>query len=305
MLFCTGTGELRNDPGAIEFPWIADYCDLDSAKWAALAEQGGATSLMHRAEATRLGRYETSLATRCRRVIFATQLEADDFLTLRDRGPVPPATEDEVAVIANGVDHDYFAPDRGNDIAKRSAKSTIVFTGAMDYQPNYDAALWFIENVWPQLRARGDHRLNIVGRQPPRQLAAYSGRDGIEVTGSVPDIRPYLHGASIAVAPLRVARGVQNKVLEAMATATPTVISPAVARGIEARPGEQTVVAHEPAQWVHEIESLLHDRQRRTALADAGHNYVTHHHDWKRHGDRLLSIVSTVAAESSARRMAV
>jgi sugar transferase (PEP-CTERM/EpsH1 system associated) len=296
IIFSSGVGGLLPDSlpprGLVT---LADYCDLDSAKWSALARGSTAPrSWMYGAEARALARYELDFADRCERIVFATPLEAEDFAALAGSRSVPP-----IEVIANGVDHDFFANDGSVPMAD---KPTIVFTGAMDYRPNFEAANWFIDEVWPELLQRHpDARLRIVGREPPRSLQARGDRPGIEVTGTVPDIRPYLHSAWLSIAPIKVARGVQNKVLEAMAATLPTIISPAVDRGLEARADVETLVADDRAEWLEAVSSLLLDPRRREELGKAGERYVRRRHHWDRHGREWLDLLAAEANDTRRR----
>jgi len=290
LVFSSGAGGLL--PGWLPpatVPCLADFCDLDSAKWSALATRAPAPRRwLYAAEAARLADYELRFGDRCHSVVFATPQEAEDF-TLLGTTPAPPG----VHVIANGVDHAAFA--RGD--RPRAADPSIVFTGAMDYRPNFEAAAWFIDNVWPFVLERVPRAsLWIVGRQPPASLMALGNRPGVRVTGTVPDVRPYLHAAWVSVAPLLVARGVQNKVLEAMAAGVPTIISPAVARGLEARPETDTLCADSAPEWKQAVVALLQDAAARDRLGRAGLTYVHRHHDWTQHGRRWLELLSAAAA---------
>ncbi len=137
----------------------------------------------------------------------------------------PPRT----AVLENGVDFEYFDPDKVT-AAPASGKRNLVFTGTMDYQPNIEAACGFVSEILPELR-RADPAVEftVVGRNPPREVLRLAETPGVHVTGSVPDVRPYLKAAHAVVAPLRIARGIQNKVLEGLAMGKLVFVSPAVA----------------------------------------------------------------------------
>jgi len=298
MVFSSGAGGLLPDRlPQRDMVTLADFCDLDSAKWRALAARAGAPQRwLYGAEAVALERYELEFAARCAGVVFATPLEADDFATLSGQRTAAP-----VDVIANGVDHDYFAHP-GTAVA---AAPTLVFTGAMDYRPNFEGANEFIDTIWPRVRElHPDARLQIVGRQPPAGLRGRGSVPGVEVTGTVADIRPYLHGAWASIAPLAVARGVQNKVLEAMAAGLPTIISPAVARGLEAADGIETLVAPNPADWIDAISALLVDGDRRRTIGTAGNRYVTRTHHWDAHGRAWLELLDRSVAGDAVREAA-
>lgn len=298
VLFSSGAGGLLPDQmPPRDVPTLADFCDLDSAKWRALAERAGLPRrLLFGAEARALESYELDFAARCAAVVFATPLEAEDFVDLAGDRAVPP-----VGIIANGVDHDYFA----NPGTAPAGVPTIVFTGAMDYRPNFEGAQDFIDRVWPGVHQRHpDARLRIVGREPPASLRSRAEVPGVEVTGTVPDIRPWLHDAWVAIAPIQVARGVQNKVLEAMAAGLPTIISPAVERGLEARIGSETLMADEPAAWVAALDALIDSSVLRTAIGKAGNAYVRRTHHWDAHGHAWLDLLAATTPRARVREVA-
>src|SRR5262249_11312980 len=166
-----------------------------------------------------------------------------------------------VVAVNNGVDLEYFQP------AAPVAEPRCVFVGALDYRPNVDAACWFCREVWPSiLQRRPEARLSLVGRRPTAAVNELARGAGVEVVGQVPDVRPYVAGASVAVVPLRLARGVQNKVLEALAMARATVASPAALCGVRAQPGQHLLAASTPAEWVEAVLRLFDDADLRARL---------------------------------------
>jgi sugar transferase (PEP-CTERM/EpsH1 system associated) len=166
---------------------------------------------------------------------------------------------------SNGVDVAYFAPTHGFANPYSGAEEAIVFTGAMDYWPNIDAATWFVHDILPSvLAARPRARFYIVGMRPTPTIQALAQKPQVVVTGAVPDIRPYLHHASVVVAPLRVARGIQNKVLEAMAMARPVVVSAGAAEGLSGEPGVDFETAANAQDFARKTIELMDGR-----LADA------------------------------------
>lgn len=276
-------------------PILADYCDLDSAKWEAYANRSHPPrSWLFSAEARRLAAFEIRGAGRSCRTVFATGLEAEDFMRL------PGGSSQPVEVIPNGVDHAAFARSE----VEPDSEPSVIFTGAMDYRPNHEGAVWFLDRVWEGVRAQMPRaRLYIVGRDPRPGLAAHDGRNGVRVTGTVPRIQPWLHRAWLSVAPLQVARGVQNKVLEAMASGVATMVSPAVSRGLEARTGIETLVVEGADAWTANVVRLLHNHDARAGLAQAGLSYVRSHHDWNAHGrawERLLHLSTRTDARGVA-----
>jgi glycosyltransferase involved in cell wall biosynthesis len=151
----------------------------------------------------------------------------------------------------------------------------------MDYKPNVDAATWFAAEVWPRVRAEMPQAaFAIVGSSPTAEVQGLGGREGIVVTGRVPQVQPWLAAAAVAVAPLRIARGIQNKVLEAMAMARPVVASSAALEGISATPGEHLLVADAAEDMAGAVLGLLRDPERARALGASARARVTSHYDW-------------------------
>jgi sugar transferase (PEP-CTERM/EpsH1 system associated) len=198
-----------------DVPVLVDFVDVDSAKWTDYAvSHRWPMSWLYRREGRQLLAYERQVAARATQSFFVTEKEVALFRTL-----APECAT--IRALGNGVDADYFSPDPGRPSPFASDEIPLVFTGAMDYWPNVDAVCWFAVEVLPAVRRQFPAvRLHVVGRQPPAAVRSLEG-PSITVTGTVPDVRPYLQHAVVVVAPLRLARGVQNKVLEAMAMARP------------------------------------------------------------------------------------
>jgi glycosyltransferase involved in cell wall biosynthesis len=194
--------------------------------------------------------------------------------------------------VGNGVDMEYFRPAAG---APPARPPSVVLTGTMDYAPNADAACFFARDVLPRLRARlPDLRFHIVGRDPTRAVRALAAEPGVEVTGAVADVRPYLARAAAAVAPLRVARGIQNKVLEAMAMGVPIVATSAALAGLGAEPGDGARRAEDAEAFAREIDALVTDPVWRRHCAAAARAHVERHHRWEDQGARLLEVLRGV-----------
>src|SRR5262249_39661526 len=158
-----------------------------------------------------------------------------------------------------------------------------VFVGALDYLPNVDAACWFCQEVWPQVRQRRPQiKVRLVGRRPVPAIRRLADVPGVEVVGQVQDVRPYVSRAAIAVAPLRIARGLQNKVLEAMAMGKATIASPEALAGLWAEPGVHLLAASTVREWVTAILRLLDDPALRRRIGSAGRLYVEEEHCWER-----------------------
>jgi sugar transferase (PEP-CTERM/EpsH1 system associated) len=233
---------------------IVDFCDVDSDKWRQYAEKKAwPMSWLYRHEARQLLSYERRVAREYDASLFVSAPEADLFRQLA------PECGSKIGFFNNGVDTDYFSPDLGHASPFAPGERAVVFTGAMDYWPNVDAVQWFAASIFPQLRARfADLRFYIVGARPAPAVQALAQQDGIVVTGTVPDVRPYIAHAQVAVAPLRIARGIQNKVLEAMAMATPVVVTPQALEGIDAEPGTELVLAEDENDFVEAVSALLY-----------------------------------------------
>jgi sugar transferase (PEP-CTERM/EpsH1 system associated) len=232
---------------------VVDFVDVDSDKWRQYADKKPwPMNWLYRHEARQLLAYERRVARECDASLFVSAPEADLFRQLA------PESDAKIGFFNNGVDTDYFSPERSYDSPYAAGERAVVFTGAMDYWPNIDAVQWFATDVFPQLRAAFPGlRFYIVGARPASAVQALAQTEGIVVTGTVPDVRPYIAHAQVAVAPLRIARGIQNKVLEAMAMATPVVVSPQALEGIDALPGTDLLLAEDAAAFVTTVSALL------------------------------------------------
>ncbi|MDE2165159.1 MAG: TIGR03087 family PEP-CTERM/XrtA system glycosyltransferase [Alphaproteobacteria bacterium] len=277
---------------------VVDMVDLDSAKWSGYAEAGGPLASLHRREARRLLALERRAASELDATIFVSSAEA----ALLE----PHLSPEHVArlhVMPNGVDLDHFDPNRAYPNPFPRGRRAVVFTGAMDYRPNIDAALWFGTEVVPRLRRRWSNTdFWIVGANPARALRRLGNDANIRVTGRVADVRPYLAHADAAVAPLRLARGVQNKVLEAMAMAKPLVASPAALAAFDFRRGDEVLAAATPAEFVDMIAVALSPQGR--AIGARARGRVVADFRWETKLPLLDALLETepraVAAESLA-----
>ena len=195
----------------------------------------------------------------------------------------------------NGVDSEYFAPGSTSDDAYEA--NTVVFVGRMDYYPNQQCMFDFCRDTLPLLRAqRPGVKLTIVGADPSPAVRKLGELDGVTVTGSVPDVRPYVRQAALTVAPLTIARGTQNKVLEAMAMGVPVVASSAAAGGVDAIPGEHLLVADTPMQQRDAILGLMSSPEQRAALSRAGRARMLSNHAWPQSMARLDGIIDRCLA---------
>lgn len=270
---------------------IVDFCDVDSAKWSQYADdRPWPLSWLYRLEGARLLTFERKAAGAADRSLFVTEAEAALFQR------AAPEVAQKVAVMQNGVDAHYFSPELGFDSPYASGGPVVLFTGAMDYWPNIDAVSWFAKCILPLVRARfGDVRFWIVGMNPAPAVLELA-REGVIVTGTVPDVRPYLAHANVVVAPLRIARGIQNKVLEAMAMARPVVLSAAPAVGLAARDGQECLVADGEDAFADCVLQLLADADRGQAMGQAARECVLGNYSWQAHLSLLDELLQQGAA---------
>lgn len=260
---------------------VLDYGDMDSQKWREYAaHRAFPLSLGFGLEAIKLESTERKLG---RQFDFATCTTRAELDTLRGLGVATPSDW-----FPNGVDTGFFAP-----AAADYDPNLVVFVGRMDYFPNQQAVNYFCNDVLPLLRAqRPEVKFQIVGADPPPQIRDLAKLPGVSVTGSVPDVRPYVTNAALTVAPLAIARGTQNKILESMAMGVPVVCSREASGGIDAVAGEHVLMAESAAQYVTQITKILASRDYRQQLAQAGRERVLARHTWgnsMKHLDELLA----------------
>ncbi|MFY7744608.1 MAG: TIGR03087 family PEP-CTERM/XrtA system glycosyltransferase [Erythrobacter sp.] len=266
-------------PADFAGPVVIDLCDVDSAKFESYAAAGERMWLNAR-EGHLLAGEEERLGQRADATILISEAEAALY---RSRLSAPDKVR--VEVIGNGIDAAFFDPSAVSphpDLAG-AAGAHFVFTGQMDYRPNEQAALWVIEALLPHLRARvPEATFHVVGRNPTPRLMAHDGAPGVRVWGAVPDVRPFIAAADAVLAPLLIARGVQNKVLEAMAMARPVVLTPEAATGIAAVDGEHWLVCPpDPAAMADRIAGLIAAPETAASIGDAARRFVLDHHGWE------------------------
>jgi sugar transferase (PEP-CTERM/EpsH1 system associated) len=256
---------------------IVDFIDLDSDKWRQYADTAGPPMRwVYRRESRLLAKAETAIAARSSASLFVSEAEADLF---RRR---PGVAAEHVHAIGNGVDLDYFNGSRNYPNPYPPGGPVLVFTGMMDYRANVDAVRWFADAVLPLIRQRHpDVRFAIVGAKPDDTVKRLAERPGVIVTGRVEDVRPYVAHAAVAVAPLRIARGIQNKVLEAMAMAQPVVASAEAFEGIDAEPGVDLEVAGDAGQFAETVCRLLDDPAKAEALGARGRRCMIGRYTWE------------------------
>lgn len=276
-------------------PLVVDFVDVDSAKWTQYAPaHRWPLSWLYRREGARLLDFERTTALRAARGFFVTEQETDLFRRLA------PEAAARVEAIGNGVDSDFFAPSEFLPSPYDSGEQPVVFTGAMDYWPNIDAVAWFVQDMLPALRARCPGVCFwIVGRSPSPQVQSLAA-DDVRVTGTVDDVRPYLQHAAAVVAPLRVARGIQNKILEAMAMARPVVASAGCAGVIDAKPGEELLSAAAAGDFVDAVAGLIADPARAARIGAAARRRVVECYSWEASMSGIDRYLQPRASEAAA-----
>lgn len=259
---------------------ILDFVDMDSQKWLDYANHKPfPLSLGYGLEGRKLARAEARLAAAFDLCVCATGRELESLAALGGASPGE--------VVPNGVDLEYFAPN-----GTAYGEDAICFVGRMDYYPNAQSMVDFCERVLPRLQAaRPGVSLTIVGAEPPASVRALARRPGVRVTGTVADVRPYVRASAASVAPLRIARGTQNKILESLAMGVPVVATPVAAGGVDVAPGRDLLVADAPEELAAALLGLLADSGRRRRYAEAGRRRVAERHSWPaamRRFDRLI-----------------
>lgn len=281
-------------------PMLVDIVDVDSAKWTQYAPaHRWPLSWLYRREGRCLLAHERAATLAARRAYFVTPQECELFASLA------PDCRDRIVPMGNGVNADFFQPSAALSSPFAADELPIVFTGAMDYWPNVDGVRWFTESMLPAIRERHPRaRFWIVGRNPAPAVQALAG-EAVSVTGTVPDVRPYLQHARAVVAPLRVARGLQNKILEAMAMEQPVVTVPNCADAIGAVAQQGLARADTPAGFVEQVCAWLADDSARTGQGRAARAYSLAHFGWAAHLsaiDRDLALCLHEPAGEPARR---
>lgn len=272
-------------------PKILDFGDMDSQKWISYGPMKPfPLSLGYYYEGFKMQLAEVELTNRFDTCTATTRME---LATLRGLN---------VGIhsdwFPNGVDAERFSPtDEPYD------PKTIVFIGRMDYYPNQECMFDFTKNTWPLLRQRHpDLKLQIVGADPSKEVWALAEIPGVEVTGSVPEVQPYVRKAVCTVAPLNIARGTQNKILEALAMGVPTVCSGLAAGGVDAVPGEHFLTADTPKEYADAISRLVEDPAERRRFSEAGRARMLDNHSWASSMKRLDSIIDETVTRWRADR---
>lgn len=241
-------------------------------------------------ELGRTERYEGWLLNQFDRTLVTSQADQMALESLGERFSSAHAWPG-ISIVPNGVDLEFFKP--APDVPREPA--TLVISGKMSYHANIAMTLHLIQNIMPKVwNVRADVQVNIVGKDPPVVIQALAQIPQVNITGTVPDLRPYLQTATIAVAPITYGAGIQNKVLEAMACATPVVTTPKAVTGLQVTPGENILVAPDADSFAHAILKLLKTPQLRHRIGLAGRQYVEKYHHWGEVASQLRDIYQQV-----------
>lgn len=269
-------------------PSIMDFGDMDSHKWLDYSTfRHFPLSMGYWFEGTKLCREEKRLA---RRFDLSTCTTEAELATLRGL-----SSARQTDWFPNGVDADYFVPTE-----KPYDPDQICFIGRMDYYPNQQAMLYFCNDVLPLIQThRPATKLTIVGAEPTVKIRNLAEIRGVTVTGTVPDVRDYVRGSALSVAPLAIGRGTQNKILESMAMGVPVICSKSAAGGVDALPGQHLLVAESPDQYADSIIRLLENADERRKLSIAARQRVLSSHSWPASMTKLDTIIGAVAGSPS------
>jgi hypothetical protein len=263
---------------------VMDFVDMDSVKWREFSKDSDIfRKALYRYEAWALKKLENKCVEEFDLCTVATNAEHEELM----QRPGEAAK----GWFVNGVDLEYFSRAQSQEYDD----NLIVFLGKMDYWPNVDAVKFFTEEILPMVRSRfGKAKFRIVGANPAREVQKLAQRHkNVEVTGRVDDVRPLVTGAALSVAPLRVARGTQNKVLESLAMRVPVVTNSLTLKGVDMRPGIDVLVGDTPEEFAKEVCSVLGSKTRREQFAAAGQQRVIERHNWDSAMDSFEELVAS------------
>jgi sugar transferase (PEP-CTERM/EpsH1 system associated) len=265
---------------------VADFVDVDSDKWLQYSlNKNWPANWIYQREAKKLFEFERKVANGAKSTIFVSEREADLFKSM------VPESVNTITYVNNGVDIDFFNPDRDYRSPYENEQDIIVFTGAMDYWANVDAVKWFAEEIFPFILAKKKSvKFYIVGSKPTNEVLKLADNLGVVVTGRVDEIRPYIAGARLVVAPLRIARGIQNKVLEAMAMGKHVFATPDAVGGIPLT-GKEDVTVNDNID--HFAESIIEFLQADADLHRSAVNraFVKDNFSWKTSAENLTGLL--------------
>jgi len=277
-----------------QVPTMMDFVDVDSEKWGEFAQfKPFPFSWLFRLEKNRLAQYEVGVSAWARWNLFVSEPEAQLFREIRGHG--------NIVAVPNGVDSDLLrlpvreaelrSTERG--LSPQSPKpAKLIFAGTMNYFPNVDAVLYFVQEILPLIHSEFPRvTFDIVGRFPNRAVRRLHGKNGVRVMGEVRDIREHLIQADVSVAPLRISRGIQNKVLEAMAMGVPVVATPKALEGIKVEDKEEVLTGDSPSAFAAQVVRLLRDQQLRSRVAKKARSRVVQTYSWKKTNGQLDKLI--------------
>lgn len=269
-----------------EIDMIVDFVDVDSDKWRQYAaKKQGLARWIYQREAKYLFKYEQKIAEQSKISVFVSEQEAALFKALAS------SLSEKIGHINNGVDTDFFSPEQAFASPYRDDEQVLVFTGAMDYWANVDAVTWFATVVFPQIiKNHPKAKFYIVGSKPTKEVEALASHNNIVVTGAVDDVRPYVAHAALAVAPLRIARGIQNKVLEAMAMGKYVLATSAAMEGIPYDESLAVSVGDDEDVMVKQLDRLLRS-DHGVITSNANRNFVKVNFSWEQNVNQLAALL--------------
>jgi sugar transferase (PEP-CTERM/EpsH1 system associated) len=261
---------------------IMDFMDVDSDKWAQYEKSHQwPLSAVYSRESRLIAAAEANIVKTFDHCLLITQTEVDLFQSIH--GNVKNLT-----AIENGLDTNMFYPPANS---RQTVNPYFLFAGVMDYAPNIDAVMWFIDLVWPDVKKKWPNaKFCIAGMNPTEKIKKLQLKEGIEVTGFVDDIKPFFDKANIFIAPFRIARGVQNKILQAFACGLPVIATSMGAEGIRYNTEIDILLADTPEQYIDKITLLINNEERYRALSNNAFNTIAGHYSW----DSILAPLATL-----------
>lgn len=280
---------------------VVDFVDVDSDKWGQIGEISAfPLSVLFRVEQRRLSRLERDISSWADCSLFVSSADAELF---KNQGGVG-----RIEAISNGTDLELRRlpleqipfHDSNARSAEKSPGAKIIFVGTMSYHPNADAARYFAEQIFPLIRREFPRAVfEVVGRYPTKSVKRLERLEGVRVVGEVPDVRSYLIRSDVSVAPMRIARGVQNKVLEAMAMGVPVVATSAAVQGLEVVHGQEVLIGNDPREFAQLVISVLRDAELRRTITKKAWSKMKQLYSWEMAGAKLETLLSGAGAEES------
>jgi sugar transferase (PEP-CTERM/EpsH1 system associated) len=286
LVFSSCMAQFVDDDEFLKFKPIIDFVDVDSDKWRIRSERNRwPLRYLFKREADKLQSHDRAVAGRFGLALFVAETETALFRLFS------PDTVYKTHVVPNGLDVDYFSPDvKYPD--PFDGRPTVVFCGALNYWPNEDAVVWFAHKIFPLLKEDAVNvNFAVVGRAPKRRVLGLEKIEGLNIVGTVPDVRPYLANASIIVVPLQDSPGVANKVLEGMAMAKPVVATTKAMSGLMIKPGSEVIIADEPETFATAIADILNGRLDGKRLGQNARQRILTDYDWGKALARLPRLI--------------